>query len=567
MSFYPVQSSAANVEPGELGGWPGGTAMIAVRAADLVSPAGRRLGEDDRSALAVGGTAKIRSGDVVAFCKVVAVAPAKVRRDGRVQAQGSPCDHARLGAAEERLEEMAGPGAVGALARRTRLADPVTGARTRLLTREFVLRAIVLMTLMPDADYTEVMTALAGDLAAVPWATAWHVPSPRVFSGWRRAVGPGSLEDLQDAVLRSAVAEHRQHDYRAVLVGDLRAGSADGTLTRMPDTAANRAAFGSAGTSDDSGPYPQLRALLLTDASTRTTLGAVHGPSGGDKADGEQKLLDKAMDEFPHLFTSDRIWIMDRNFPGAERISRLIGCTHVLIRVKSDIRLAPAGEFLPDGSYLADITGGGITVRVRVVEYWVEVEGQHVPELFCLITDLHDHEAYPADVLAAAYKWRWDGSETALRENKSTLAGAGPSTGPMLRSRTPDLIRQEHAAWIAGTELTRGLARDAARQAAPAVKGRRAGQPVHSREISFTAARRAAISGARQGTATASLPRRVVTSACRAVIAGIGRCRVTVDRDRHRDHKTKARQPFEKARRDTPTRTAAATITVCRPAA
>ncbi len=115
--------------------------------------------------------------------------------------------------------------------------------------------------------------------------------------------------------------------------------------------------------------------------------------------------------------------------------------------------------------------------------------------------------------------------------------------------------------------LTRGLARDAARQAAPAVKGRRAGQPVHSREISFTAARRAAISGTRHGTATASLPRRVVTSACRAVISGIGRCRITVDRDRHRDHKTKARQPFEKARRDTPTRTAAATITVCRPAA
>ena len=349
MSFYPVQSSAANVEPGELGGWPGGTAMIAVRAADLVSPAGRRLGEDDRSALAVGGTAKIRSGDVVGVLQGGGGRPGEGPAGRPGPGAGQPCDHARLGAAEERLEEMAGPGAVGALARRTRLADPVTGARTRLLTREFVLRAIVLMTLMPDADYTEVMTALAGDLAAVPWATAWHVPSPRVFSGWRRAVGPGSLEDLQDAVLRSAVAEHRQHDYRAVLVGDLRAGSADGTLTRMPDTAANRAAFGSAGTSDDSGPYPQLRALLLTDASTRTTLGAVHGPSGGDKADGEQKLLDKAMDEFPHLFTSDRIWIMDRNFPGAKRISRLIGCTHVLIRVKSDIRLPRPASSCPTG--------------------------------------------------------------------------------------------------------------------------------------------------------------------------------------------------------------------------
>ncbi len=31
------------------------------------------------------------------------------------------------------------------------------------------------------------------------------------------------------------------------------------------------------------------------------------------------------------------------------------------------------------------------------------------------------------------------------------------------------------------------------------------------------------------------------------MIAGIGRYRVTIDHDRRRDHKTKARQPFEKA--------------------
>jgi hypothetical protein len=32
---------------------------------------------------------------------------------------------------------------------------------------------------------------------------------------------------------------------------------------------------------------------------------------------------------------------------------------------------------------------------------------------------LDDWQAYPAAVLAAAAKWRWDGSETALREAKS----------------------------------------------------------------------------------------------------------------------------------------------------
>jgi hypothetical protein len=39
-----------------------------------------------------------------------------------------------------------------------------------------------------------------------------------------------------------------------------------------------------------------------------------HGPAGTDKAAAEQKLLDTALREFPHLFTMDRIWIMDRNY-------------------------------------------------------------------------------------------------------------------------------------------------------------------------------------------------------------------------------------------------------------
>jgi hypothetical protein len=58
------------------------------------------------------------------------------------------------------------------------------------------------------------------------------------------------------------------------------------------------------------------------------------------------------------------------------------------------------------------------------------VEGQEVPEMFCLVTDLMDGEEYPGPGLAALYAWRWDGSETALREAKAPLRGAGP----MLRS-------------------------------------------------------------------------------------------------------------------------------------
>jgi hypothetical protein len=61
-----------------------------VRPEDLVSALrnGRPLEAGDRSALVIGGTGKIRTGGTVVFLKVVAVAPAQVRRDGRVQ--GSP---------------------------------------------------------------------------------------------------------------------------------------------------------------------------------------------------------------------------------------------------------------------------------------------------------------------------------------------------------------------------------------------------------------------------------------------------------------------------------------------
>ncbi len=35
-------------------------------------------------------------------------------------------------------------------------------------------------------------------------------------------------------------------------------------------------------------------------------------------------------------------------------------------------------------------------------------------------------------------------------------SGAGPSTGPMLRSHSPTLVAQEHAAWVAAVELDLG---------------------------------------------------------------------------------------------------------------
>jgi hypothetical protein len=549
-SSYPVPSCAVPVSAGM---------MIAVPLELAASPLrnGRELGDADRSALVIGGTGKIRTGGAVVFCKVVAVAEAQVRRDGQVRAKGSPVHHATLGPLEERLGSQAGPGAVGGIAGRAPLgARFVKGERERLLARAFMIRVIVLMTLMPGARVQDVIAALAGDLALVPWARPWRPASARAAGDWRNALGPVPLEELRDLVLGSAWREHQGRGCPgAVTVGKrrpLRAGSLDGTLLRVPDTPANRAFFGTVGTSDDSGPYPCLRALPLTCCSCRALFAMPHGPAGTDKAAAEQKLLDEAMDRYPHLLGPGWIWLMDRNYHGAPRIARMIRLTHVLIRLKSDIPLRRTSEILPDCSYRAELSGDGVTIAVRVIEYWVTVEGQEVPEMFCLVTDLMDWEDYPAAELAALYKWRWDGSETALREAKAPLRGAGPGTGPMLRSGSPDLVRQELAAWAAGTGMARGVVIDAALAAAPAAKGRRAALAVRPRDLSFARAVRAVLSAIRLG-----------HDCYQAVTSEIGRHRNVVDRDRHRSRTSKSPSSFAHAGpAGTVTRIAPAVITM-----
>jgi hypothetical protein len=553
---YPAVPFSAGVSADQAG-IPAGV-TVAVRVPDLVSPLrnGAPLQEGARSALAVAGTERIRTGDRVVFLKAVAVTAAQVTRDGQVRAQGSPCAHATLGPLEEWLDAQAGPGVIDGIGENAVLDRRyVKAERERLLAAAFMIRVIVLQSLLPEAQAGDVITALAGDLALVPWSKRWRAASERACLDWRKALGPAPLEELQAAVLAAAGEEHRERDGQAFTIGGgrpLAVHSGDGSLLRVPDTQANRAAFGSVGTADDSAPYPCVRLFPLNNCLTRSVLAMPWGPAGADKAESEQALLDEAMRDFPHVFSKDQVWLLDRLWHGVRRIAALAALTHVLIRLKSDITVKKTSEILPDGSYLAEISGDGLAMTVRVIEYFAGIEGQNVPEMFCLITDLLDWQEYPAIELAALYKWRWDGSETGLREAKALLHGAGPGTGAMLRSGSPELIAQEIAAWAAGTEMTRGVTRDAALAAAPARKGRRAGQSVGSRDLSLARARRAILAAIRSG--------RV---GYQALTSKIAEYRTVTDRNRHRARKSKSPSTFAHATfKDTVTRIAPAVITL-----
>ena len=277
--------------------------------------------------------------------------------------------------------------------------------------------------------------------------------------------------------------------------------------------------------------------LLLVPGAVRDAARA----AGTDKAAaGAEALLDEAMECFPALLDPGWIWLMDRNYHGAPRIARMIQ-SHARADQAQERHPAEAdlARSCPDGSYRAELSGDGVTVKVRVIEYWVTVEGQEVPEMFCLVTDLMDWDDYPAPELAALYRRRWDGSETALREAKAPLRGAGPGTGPMLRSGSPDLVRQELAAWAAGTGMTRGVVLDAAARR----RARAEGAPCRARW-----------SG--PGTCPSPAHVRAVLSAIRlghdcyqTVTSEIGQYRTVVDRDRHRARKSKSPSSFAHAGR------------------
>ena len=219
MKFYraaPLTAMPSGQGAGDDARLTGAAPVIAIRAADLVSPARRLPAGGDRTALVVAGAPQIRTGDQVVFVKVVAVAPAVVRRDGRVQAGGHPADHARLGALEQQLDDLACPGVIDEIAAAAALTGKVKAKVRRAMTAALTIRATVLMALMPDADYGEVMAAVLGDLVLVPWQRPFRVPGPKVMSTWRTALGPAPLARLRERLLAAVGAEHRDHDYRAV---------------------------------------------------------------------------------------------------------------------------------------------------------------------------------------------------------------------------------------------------------------------------------------------------------------------------------------------------------------
>jgi len=133
----------------------------------------------------------------------------------------------------------------------------------------------------------------------------------------------------------------------------------------------------------------------------------------------------------------------------------------LLWRMKKNSKL-PCEKRFRDGSFLSrvyasqDTKHTGQSVVVRVIEYTLDGVAGAEP-VYRLITTILDPVRAPARELAALYHERWE-IENAFDEFKTHLRG----NRIVLRSKRPDLVRQEFYGFIMAHYAIRGIMHEAA---------------------------------------------------------------------------------------------------------
>jgi Insertion element 4 transposase N-terminal/Transposase DDE domain len=327
--------------------------------------------------------------------------------------------------------------------------------RERDLPAHVVIYYVIALALYMRSSYREVLRCL---LEGVQWlldpSAKIKVAGKSGISQARSRLGAEPVKTLYEAVV-TPIAEKRT---KGAWYREWRVVSLDGSTLDVADTAENEKAFGRPGTSRGSSAFPKIRLVALLENGTHV-LWAAHM----DKyATGELTLAEKVI---PSL-GKGMLCLADRFFPRYKlwRMAAKTGA-ELLWRTRQNASL-DVEKRLPDGSYLSRIYASSSDRRnrrneivVRVIDYTLKnVEGAE--PLYRLITTLVDHQQAPAKELAALYQERWE-IETALDELKTHLRGAQI----VLRSKTPELVKQEFFGLLMAHFAIRGLMHEAALKA------------------------------------------------------------------------------------------------------
>jgi hypothetical protein len=330
-----------------------------------------------------------------------------------------------------------------------------TSIRQRDLPAHVVVYYVIALALYMQSSYREVLRCL---LEGIKWllgpGATLKAAGKSGISQARTRLGWEPLQKLHDEVVKPIAVESTKGAwYRS-----WRLVSLDGSTLDVADQKENETVFGRPSASRGSSAFPQVRLVSLVENGTHVLFGTrMAGIDTGE--------ITLAKDVLPSL-RKGMLCLADRNFYGYElwNQARSIGAD-LLWRVKKNLRL-PCEKRLPDGSYLSRVYASAKDHRhqkdgvvVRVIEYSLEGVPGAEP-IYRLLTTILNHEAAPAVELAALYHERWE-IETALDELKTHLRGSKI----VLRSKTPDLVRQEFYGLMLAHFAVRGLMHEAALKA------------------------------------------------------------------------------------------------------
>lgn len=324
--------------------------------------------------------------------------------------------------------------------------------RQRDLPAHVVVYYVIALALYMRSSYREVLRCLLEGVQwlAEPSATV-KVAGNSGISQARTRLGAEPLKQLYEMVtLPIATPQTKGAWYR-----QWRLVSLDGSTLDVADTADNEKAFGRPGASRGTSAFPKIRFVSLLENGTHVLWSARMAPYATDE-------LTLAEQVIPSL-RKDMLCLADRFFPSHKlwKMAAQTGAA-LLWRTRQNARL-DVDKRLPDGSYLSRIYGSTSNRRnhrndivVRVLDYRLDgVKGAE--PIYRLITTILDPKLAPAKELAALYHERWE-IETALDELKTHLRGAQI----VLRSKTPELVRQEFFGLMMAHFAIRGLMHEAA---------------------------------------------------------------------------------------------------------
>ena len=324
--------------------------------------------------------------------------------------------------------------------------------RERDLPANVVMYYVIALSLYMQSSCREVLRCL---LEGVQWlrdpSAPVKVAGRSGISQARARLGWEPLQKLHDSVVGPiAVPTTRGAWYRR-----WRLVSLDGSTLDVADQAANELEFGRPGSDRGDSAFPQIRFVSLVENGTHVLFGSqMAGCNVSEIA--LSKTVIKNLKE-------GMLCLADRNFFGFEmwNLARNTGAD-LLWRIKKNARL-PRERVLSDGSYLSQIypsdrdrrhkTNGAV---VRVIDYHLEGVDDAEP-LYRLVTTIIDPDHAPAEELAALYHERWE-IESSLDELKTHLRGSKI----ILRSKLPDLVRQEFYGLMMAHFSIRGLMHEAA---------------------------------------------------------------------------------------------------------